>query len=302
MAQTIIITGGSSGLGLETARTLAQDGDNHIILASRNPQDAAETLRNSTGNRNIISIPLNLGSLENVREFVAEVNGRDLPPLYGIVCNAGVSLAGETRYSADGHELTFAINHLGHFLLVNGLLSQLTRPGRVIMVSSGTHIPDHKLARRLGTPVPRYTTAHGLAMGDNAPEGERLSSQPLRYTTSKLCNVLFAYELARQIDDERIGVFAIDPGLMPDTNLAREFPAAVRAIFRSVISFFGRFTPDIRPSTQSAQDMKRLLMDEALTGRTALYFDGAHERPSAPDSYDLDKARDLWETSVELTT
>lgn len=298
--RTIIITGGSSGLGLASACALAKNHDNHLILASRKPGNAAEIVQQASGNPHVEAVRLDLGSLDNVRQFVRDIKQRALPPLYAIVCNAGITLATGTRYSADGHELTFAVNHLGHFLLVNELLPLLTRPGRIINVSSGTHIPDHRLARRMQTPVPRYTNARALALGDEAPEADRLSNNPLRYTTSKLCNVLFTYELAQRLNDDSIGVFAVDPGLMPDTQLAREFPAFARAALRHVIGFFGRLTPNIRSSNVSGEHLRLLVEDASLQGKTALYFDGNRETKSSPISYERDKALDLWETSVEL--
>jgi len=94
-------------------------------------------------------------------------------------------------------------------------------PGRVIFVSSGTHLPEHKLARRMGVPVPKYTTARNLVYPDNAPAADRIDAPTQRYSTSKLCNMLAAYEFARQFEAAgmNIAVFGIDPGLIPGTGL-----------------------------------------------------------------------------------
>ncbi len=298
--RTIIITGGSSGLGLNTVREVAADPQNFVIIASRKPQDAADVVNAEIGHDNVISMKLDLGSLADVDRFVIEFRAAALPPLYGIVCNAGVTLAGKTRYSAEGHELTFAVNHLGHFRLINALMSDLMRPGRIVLLSSGTHIPEHKLARLMQVPSPNYTSAKSLALGDNAPQDERLTNQSRRYSTSKLCNVLFGYELARQLDDADVGVFMLDPGLMPDTNLANEYPAVLAKVMMGVVKLFVNLTPLIRLSSTSAKDVKRLLFDPKLAGRTGLYFDGSEETKSSTDSYDLAKAQDLWQTSVAL--
>jgi len=124
--KTIIITGANTGLGYECAKNIAQDcKTNHIILACRNTQratEAVESLINETGNPNISSIELDLSSLESVRQFVNEFIKLNFPPLYAIVCNAGVQIVNGIQYTQDGFEMTFGVNHLGHFLLVNLLL------------------------------------------------------------------------------------------------------------------------------------------------------------------------------------
>lgn len=302
MKKTVIITGGNSGLGYEAATTLAQSSEWQVIIASRNLErttQAAATITRATQNR-VIPMQLDLGSFESVRQFVANFTDEALPPLHAIVCNAGLTSM-QWNYTTEGIEQIFGVNHLGHFLLVNLLLPYLQDPGRIVMVSSGTHIPEHKLARITQVPVPHYVNAMALAYPEKAPAGEAPNSGFQSYSTSKLCNVLCAYELARRLEGRDISVFALDPGLMPDTMFVREFPAPVRAIFKNVFLGLGAVVNGIRSVKESGTHLARLVLDPELDGKTALYFDGLEAVQSSKDSYDVEKQRDLWDTSVQLT-
>lgn len=304
-SKTVIITGGNSGLGCECAQTLAAEGDWALVIASRNPtrvQEAVDQLKVKTGHPVVYPMILDLASTDSVRQSAAAFPKLDLPPLHAIVCNAGLS-PGQNGQTDDGIDLTFGVNHLGHYLLVHLLSEQLVEAGRVVFVSSGTHIPEHKLARRFGVPMPKYTTAQNLAYPDDAPEEAFIKNPAQRYSTSKLCNMLCAYELDRQFQaiGKPVSVFGIDPGLMPGTGLARDMPSwLVKGIFVPLVSLMERWVDGIRFPKQSGKDLARLVLDESLAGKSGLYFDGEKEARSSDDSYDLAKAADLWNTSSEL--
>ena len=311
MKKTVIITGGNSGLGYQCAKVLAQSHEWHVIIAGRNPdriEQAANQLTRETGNEHIEAQPIDLASLQSVRAFAQAYDQKQRPPLHAIVCNAGVTLSGPTRYTQDGFEMTFAVNHLAHFLLVHLLLRYLHTPARVVFVSSGTHIPEHRLARISGMPIPKYVRAQALAFPDSASVEDRITTQSQRYTTSKLCNVLCTYEFSRRLIDEghsttehQIDVFAVDPGLMPGTGLAREYPQVLASAFMGVVSLIQPFVGGIRTPEQSGRDLARLATDPALASKSGQYFDGDKPVRSSKDSYDRAKALDLWETSIELT-
>ena len=168
--QTIIITGGASGLGYAYACTFAVSyPDLHIIIASRNQQQgtrAVRTLQQKTGNQHIAWMPLDLASLASVRAFAREVAARDLPPLRALICNAGLQVVSGTTSTQDGFEMTFGVNCLGHFLLVNLLLPQMVAPARIVLVSSDAHDPEYQssMHRFVGLNPPRYRDARaGLA-------------------------------------------------------------------------------------------------------------------------------------------
>jgi NAD(P)-dependent dehydrogenase (short-subunit alcohol dehydrogenase family) len=200
--------------------------------------------------------------------------------------------------SEDGHEATFAVNHLGHFLLVALLLGQLTPPARVVVVSSGTHDP----AQRTGMPIPRYTSAVELARADaNWAAGDSPAiAGRRRYTTSKLCNVLFTYELEQRLGGRGINFNVFDPGLMPGTGLARDYPAYQRLAWRFLLPALTLVMANVNTPRQSGRALARLITDPALDESSGHYFSGAREIRSSEDSYDRAKAADLWQASLEL--
>ena len=158
--RTAIITGASSGLGLECARALLRsDPSWHIVLAVRDTSRGAEAVTKLGQPQRCTVMEMDLASLASVRAFVENVRDATLPPLHAIVCNAGVQVVSGTESTEDGVEMTFGVNHLGHFTLVQGLLRELARPARIVVVSSGTHDPT----KHTGMPDPSYTAAADLA-------------------------------------------------------------------------------------------------------------------------------------------
>lgn len=304
-SKTVIITGGNSGLGYQCAKNLAQESGWQIVIASRNQvrvETAAAALRAETDQTAITPMTLDLGSFASIRRFVEQFAAAKLPPLHAIVCNAGLSPA-RNQQTRDGIDMIFGVNHLGHYLLVHLLTRYLAEPGRVVFVSSGTHIPEHKLARRFRVPVPNYTAARNLAYPDKAAAADRIDNPAQRYSTSKLCNMLCAYEFARQFQqmNRDISLFGIDPGLMPGTGLTRDVPTwLINGIFVPLINTMERWVDGIRFPEASGNDLACLILDQSLVGKTGLYFDGHNESLSSHDSYDLEKATDLWNTSSKL--
>jgi NAD(P)-dependent dehydrogenase (short-subunit alcohol dehydrogenase family) len=173
--RSAVITGASSGLGLECARALLRsDPSWHVVLPVRDAGRGAEAIRQLGEPRRCTVMPMDLASLTSVRAFVENVRAAGLPPLHAIVCNAGVQLSG-TEWTEDGVEMTFGVNHLGHFALAQGLLDELTHPARIVVVSSGTHDPS----KHTGMPDPGYTSAADLAhpRADESPDGRAPSSR-----------------------------------------------------------------------------------------------------------------------------
>lgn len=290
---TVLITGGTGSLGRETARILARAGRTVVITGRTASAETAAAL-----GEHVVGLPLDLGSLADVRRFAADLVARDLPPLHAVVCNAGIQTVSGTATTADGFEQTFGVNHLAHFLLVRELLPHLSAPGRIVFVASGTHDP----AKHTGMPAPGYTDARSLAFA--RPDGNEAPSLAgrRRYTTSKLCNVMTTYELARRLDTPGITVNAFDPGLMPGTGLARDYSPVQAFAWRYVMPAL-TIVPGLNINTprRSAAALARLVLDPALAGTTGRYFEGRREIKSSKDSYDRARSAELWETSVELT-
>jgi light-dependent protochlorophyllide reductase len=296
--KTAIITGANTGLGYECARALLRrDPDWHVVLAVRDLKRGRDAAASLGQPQRCTVMQADLASLESVGRFGADYRSAELPPTRAVVCNAGLQLVSETRHSADGIELTFAVNHLGHFALVQGLLDLLVAPARVVIVSSGTHDP----ANRTGMPPARYTSAEELAhpepeLGESAERSGRR-----RYTTSKLCNVLFAYELDRRLGKGHNGITVnvFDPGLMPGSGLARDYSGVQRFAWRFVLPLL-RVMPQVHSARVSGGHLAALVDDPAYEGQSGRYFAGLQAINSSADSYDAEKAADLWLTSERL--
>jgi light-dependent protochlorophyllide reductase len=300
--KTVIITGANSGLGFECAKSIAHARQGwHIVLACRNNKkgmQAVDSITSATGNENVSMLQVDLSSLESVRSFVNEYQKNSYPYLKGLICNAGIRIPEGTQYTKEGYELTFGVNHLGHFLLTNLLLDQFVEPGRIIVVSSYVHnsgVPQGKIVSAT------YLDAKLLAH----PGTNQEISGTQRYAISKLCNILFAYELNRKLRERRmdITVNAFDPGLVLGTNLFGES----RNLRRTILgSWFGRKFLEMRgivASTpkKSGRAMGRLLLDSQLEKVSGKYFQILKEIPSSEDSYNQENAKELWESSKELT-
>jgi NAD(P)-dependent dehydrogenase (short-subunit alcohol dehydrogenase family) len=251
---------------------------------------------------------VDLASLAAVRAFATELAARvragAIPPLRGLVCNAGVQSGTKRTFTADGFEMTFGVNHLGHFLLVNLVLPMMVPPARVAIVTSAVHDP----AQKTGLPAPAWNDPAALSRGELGAaadaDGAFARGQRL-YTTSKLANIYFTYALARRIP-AGVTANAFDPGLMPGTGLTREAPAPVRFIAKHVLThakpLLRRFyTPNVHTVEESGASLARLLIDPALANTTSKYFEERREIRSSVESYDEGRAEELWQASGTLT-
>lgn len=273
--RTALVTGATSGIGLATARALASSGWGVVIL-SRNPQKCAavaQELRTATGNEAVTALPADLASLDSVRSAADEfLHGHDW--LDVLVNNAGVSPS-RRRLTADGFEYAFGLNHLGHFLLTNLLLERLraSAPSRVISVSSNI-----------------YTQAK-LEL-DNL-QLERGFSAMRSYANSKLANLLFTTELARQLEGTGVTANAMTPGLVK-TNIGQE-EGWLYAFSKRLADAFGGKTPE-----QGADTLVWLATAPELAGVTGKYFQNRAELPLERGAGDPELAARLWQASARL--
>lgn len=195
----VLITGANDGIGLQTAKRLAERGA-RLILACRDERkghNAAAVIAKETGNQRSLVIPMDLGDMESIRA-AAEFLLTEHPTIDVLVNNAGV-YSSDLQFTNDGHELQFGVNHLGHYLLTRLLLPALRCPtegGRIINVSSAAHY-------------------HGTIDFDNlkGEKGPKAYDGMKAYAQSKLANVLFTKELARRYPDE-LSVNCLHPGVV----------------------------------------------------------------------------------------
>ena len=214
--KTVIVTGANSGLGLWTTKHLLDLGYK-VIMACRSiekAQNAVADFKAFDRSKPYEFVQLDLGDLDNIRHFVEKLNVEE--PLFGLDCNAGLSYEGPFRYTKNGIEETFGTNYLGHFLLTN-LLLQKFKLQRVVLISSELHNPDNK------SPFAKaaFQAVEKMAHPTVDPQSTLEKQTQSFYATSKLCDVLFAYELdrrLRQTGNTDTLVNAMNPGLMLTTK------------------------------------------------------------------------------------
>lgn len=271
-----LITGGSDGIGYAAALELARVGAT-VVIAGRNAEKteaAAASIRREASNPSVSSLLADLSSQREVRRLALEVR-EQLPRLDVLLNNAGaIFLSRQT--SVDGIEMTFALNHLGYFLLTTLLLDLLeaSAPARIINVSSSSH----------------YSTGN-FRLDDLPRPGNGRSYQA--YGRSKLCNVLFTYELARRLEGSGVTVNALHPGLVR-TRIARN-----NGILGRVANLF----IGVRGvnATKGAETLVYLASSPDVETVTGKFFIDCRAMPSSQLSYDADLAADLWDLSERLT-
>ena len=271
--KNFIVTGANTGIGRITARELAKRGA-RVILACRSKDKTlpviAELVR-ETGNDKIEYVHLDLGDLASVRACAAELVARDLP-FHGLVNNAGLAARGTT---ADGFELTFGTNHLGHYLFTRLLLDRLVQAGdaRIVNVSSQSHY-----------------AAKGIDWDALQKPTRSVTAMP-EYEVSKLANVLFTKELARRLEGTHVTTYAVHPGKVA-TDAWRRIPAPVRWVMKKFM-----ITPE-----EGAVSSIRCATDPALATETGRYYtaSGKEQRPN-PLADDAALAATLWQKSAAWT-
>jgi len=268
--QTFLVTGGNTGIGLATARGLAARGGRvHIACRSAaRAQAAVAAITAATGSDQVSFLLLDLADLASVRACAQAFLTRG-EPLHALINNAG--MGGARGLTADGFELAFGTNHLGHFALTRALADHLAAcaPARVVTVASDAHYraPGVDFAS-LCRPTRSWT---GL------PE----------YAVSKLCNVLFSQELARRMAGRGVTSYALHPGVAA-SDIFRRMPQP----FRSVIKLF-MISPE-----QGARTSLYCATDPGLAGASGRFYDNCAEREPSPAAT-AGLACRLWEQSEE---
>ena len=298
---TVLVTGGTTGLGYECALSIAQQCPHYqILIASRSNKDnAAVSINQITDHSNVEYLKLDLSNLAKVRSFAAEYAEKDYPPIKALVLNAGLQIH-ELDYTEDNIESTFAINHVGHALLFYLMSPYLAEEARIVITASGTH--DE--AQKTGLPKAIYNSAEELA--HPTKETEKYAGTQ-RYATSKLCNIMWTYALQRRLErnpDKKWTANAFDPGLMPGTGLARAWPAILRFIWHHIMPrmiWLLRIliSPNIYSPQESGVSLARLAVGDDVKGVSGKYYEGQKQIPSSKDSEVVEKQEDLWDWTVQ---
>jgi retinol dehydrogenase-12 len=270
--RTFLVTGANTGIGLATAKDLAARGG-RVLVTARTPEkaeNAVAAIKSATGSGAVSYLLLDLADLDSVRACAAAFLALD-EPLHVLVNNAG--LAGRQGVTKQGFEVAFGVNHLGHFALTMALLDRLraSAPSRVVAVSSEAHY-----------------TAKGIDFGELRQRGRGMTGMH-QYAVSKLCNVLFAQELARREAGTGLTTYALHPGTVA-SDIWRRVPAPARALIkRRMIS-----------TEEGARTPVYCAASPDVAADSGLFYDKCAERqPSKVATPEL--AAELWRHSEEWT-
>lgn len=269
--KNIVVTGCNSGLGLETMRVLAMRGAN-VIGTARTEAKAAEAGRSVGGKT--MGVACELSDPKSVHAAVKTIADKGLK-LDAIVANAGI-MALPNLELAHGYELQFFTNHIGHFILVTGLLDVLADDGRIVIVSSEAH---------------RNAPKGGIQF-DNL-DGKKGYAAWANYGQSKIANILFAKELASRLGGTKKTANALHPGVIK-TNLGRHMNAFVRAAF----SVGGAIAMKSIP--EGAATECYVAVNPGAAGITGEYWSDCNVAKCRADARDPELAKKLWQRSEEI--
>jgi len=266
-----IVTGGNTGIGKATVEGLARQGAT-VVLACRDldkGRAALADIKAKVPDAELELMRLDLASLASVREF-AKAFTEKFTRLDVLIENAGVS-TGKRQLTADGFEMDFGVNHLGHFLLTELLLPTLeaSAPSRVVVVSSSVH--------------------KGAKIDFDNLQGEKSWSIMRFYGQSKLANMLFVRSLAKRLEGKGVVVNALHPGVIA-SELARDFPAPMRWM----ASIFFKSTE------QGARTSLHVATSKAAGDVSGKYFADSKETKPGDEALDDAVAERLWTESERL--
>lgn len=271
VGKTILVTGCNSGLGLETMRVLALRGA-HVIGTARTEAKASEAARTVQGQAT--GLACELADPKSVRACVASVKEKGFR-FDAIIANAGI-MALPKLETAFGYELQFFTNHVGHFMLVTGLLDALTDDARVVMLSSSAHFGAPKEGIRF----------------DNL-DGKKGYKAWAFYGQSKIANLLFAKELSRRLASTQKTANACHPGVIR-TNLGRSMNPLARSVLNITEPFF------LKSIAQGAATQCYVAVNPGAAGISGTYFADCNVAKCRADGNDPELAKKLWDKTEEI--
>jgi len=272
--RVVLITGATQGIGKESAAALAALGAT-VVMVGRDRargEAALAEVKSRSGSAKVELLLADLSSMAEVRRLAAEFKSRH-DKLHVLLNNAG-AINASRRKSPEGHELTFAVNHLAYFVLTAELLEVLKRsaPARVVNVASEAH--------------------RGLRLDFDDLMHERSYLQFVVYGRSKLANILFTYKLARRLKGTGITTNYLHPGM-----IASGFGHNDSGWFRLNVKLI---SPFMLSPEKGARTSVFLASSPEVEGVTGKYFKRGKEARSSGASRDLEAQRRLWEISERL--
>ncbi|TXH20862.1 MAG: SDR family oxidoreductase [Elusimicrobia bacterium] len=275
--KTVIITGGTSGIGLQTAKSLAKLGGTVCITgrSEERAKQAVAEIKAAGGNNSVGYFVGDLSSLQEIRKLAAEIK-RKINKIDVLINNAGV-LYQDLTLSPDGTEMMFAVNHLGHFLLTNLLLDVIieSAPSRIVVVSSDSH----------------YTGKIDFDDLSMSKDFRMIGA----YDRSKLCNVLFALYLARRLEGTGVTVNALHPGRVR-TEMGNKHTDWLISGGWNVLKTIAAI-----PIEKGAETPVYLAQSNEVTGVSGKYFFECKEKAPAALCHAPGLQEQLWDVSLQLT-
>jgi NAD(P)-dependent dehydrogenase (short-subunit alcohol dehydrogenase family) len=299
---TVLITGPTGGLGKAATLALAkrpapQRPD--LLLVGRAGTaltDVAEAAR--AAGATVQEIGSDLSRLADVRNAGQQV--KDLlaagavRPLRGLVANAGVFLVDARAASADGYELTFAVNYLAHAQLIDDLLDSLVAPARIVLIGSNTY-HQNIFRRILRVPPALWRDPIELAQPTAADLPATLRDGGIAYSNSKLAFLYYAHELQRRAPTG-INVSVFEPGFMPGTGLTRGYGAGLQRLGRVIERI-----PGVSSPARSGPALASIVLDDRWAHlRDGVFVVKDEEREVKPFATDPAREARLWDATAEL--
>lgn len=288
----LVMTGGTSGIGRRMLeRLLVQSPEWQVLLFARPSaqSEALTTWANDAGfGLRCRLIDCDLADLASVDSACTSLlHSLGGASIHAMALNAGVQAVQGDQASADGVELSFAVNHLAHVLIVERLASSMRVGARVILTASEVHDPEAFCL--VGITRARWQEPADLADPSRAQDhlSERVDRGEARYCASKLMNVMHVRHLAQARPN--ISSIAFNPSVVPGTGIARERNILQIFGWKYVLPMLAPILPGVRSIERSASDLLWLVTGDTIDGLSGCYVDGREVKPGSPESRDTDK-------------
>ena len=286
-----VITGGTSGIGCSVVARLLADWQNYRIIVVARPSPRISQLRTLPGASERLSVVngdlSSLGSIAKACDQIQGMLGSDRIDVLGL--NAGVQIVRGNASSAEGLELSFAVNFLAHFLIVERLKGLLRPGGRIVFTSSEVRIT-------------RATWQDPLVLADAERSQNHIASPvdrgEARYCASKLLILMYVRHLARALPD--VGVMAFNPSVVPGTEIARDRHTLQQLGWKYVLPLLTPLLPGARSLKRSASDLLWLMTEAEGRCLSGHYVDGRVDQPGSAESRDEAKIARVVEVGHSL--